>query len=867
MKKVKKIFVASLVSINIIAQQAPTPNPASDPSTGLPGPQKGTVAWYRGGNVPVGPATTNNIFGTMWNSPVYHYTSGKLRMTVFDDTYTGSSNSTTFGGGVAIHLNPSNRIQVPKSLLTIGEDYDPIGEAASGWRKWMKVGTFNTDGSDFAYFGLKDEGALDRKDAVIAWGDDAGNILGPNMYSPDFLRIIFSSDVGLSTDTSTGQGSHGLEVARFSPFGSFGIGNFYNNSVESPYTKTPYRRLEILSDKTVNVNNGNPLFRLTHTQQNPNSLLNTGLFSEFEPRNNGDLYISMRDNTQTNTTDKILKERFMGINTNTPGNTVEINSQFTSASTLNGASPSATGWAGLRFTDLNSSSVAQTNPSSNVLSVNANGDVILVPGGTSSGNGLGNTCGATTQNAMTSDWEIPMAGFNYNFTNPANSQSSIHIGNTSCLPTSARLNVYNDNLQVASSVSSNVNIATNAIGFNSSSTNNGTGNSLAIQGTATSANTGGTARGIRGTAIAANGSLAEGVKGISNTNNNCLQNIGVGGLAANGSIVSIAGDFDVENSNSNYNQGVNIEVKNGTNVNATNTGISVGVNTAANINYGGYFAAAGANSNYGVFGQAPQSGGTNGPNYAGYFDGDLVYTGSFGMASDVNLKTNIDTLPSAINIINQLKPKQFNFNQSAYPSMSLSSGLQYGLIAQDVETVLPNIVNNNTHPAKLDSVGNVVIPAVNFKSVEYEQLIPFLIKGMQQQQEQLKKQDSLITALSNMINACCSNNTTKTTNNSAQNSLNQMDIELSDKDVIVLNQNVPNPFAEQTTITYNVPSSVSKAQIIFFNNLGQVIQTVDIKTRGKGKINVFASDLSSGLYNYSLVADGKVIDNKKMVRE
>ena len=48
---------------------------------------------------------------------------------------------------------------------------------------------------------------------------------------------------------------------------------------------------------------------------------------------------------------------------------------------------------------------------------------------------------------------------------------------------------------------------------------------------------------------------------------------------------------------------------------------------------------------------------------------------------------------------------------------------------------------------------------------------------------------------------------------------------------------------------------------------GQIIETVDIKTRGKGKVNVFASDLSSGLYHYTLVADGKVMDSKKMVRE
>ena len=62
-----------------------------------------------------------------------------------------------------------------------------------------------------------------------------------------------------------------------------------------------------------------------------------------------------------------------------------------------------------------------------------------------------------------------------------------------------------------------------------------------------------------------------------------------------------------------------------------------------------------------------------------------------------------------------------------------------------------------------------------------------------------------------------------------------------------MDQNVPNPFAEQTSITYNVPTNVRKAQIIFYNALGQIIQAVDIKTRGKGKVNVFASDLSSGL--------------------
>ncbi|MCC7534376.1 MAG: tail fiber domain-containing protein [Bacteroidia bacterium] len=558
------------------------------------------------------------------------------------------------------------------------------------------------------------------------------------------------------------------------------------------------------------------------------------------------------------------------------GNTFEVSANMKNTKYGN------TNASGMRFTKLLSTSPTIPNGtngvnSSKVLTVDGDGDVVLIDN--NNGTGLGNYCSDSIKKPLTDDYEIPMAGYNMNYTMPAKSISSFHLGNTTCVPTIARMNVYNDTLQVASAISSNVSLANNAIGLYSSTNNTGAGKALAIQGLANTSGSSATARGVRGEASATNGLLAEGVYGEASTSNGCQQNIAVGGLAANGTFVSIAGDFDVEYSNSGYNQGVNVEIINGSNANATNIGINTVVNSSATNNYGAYFVANGATNNYGVYASAPTNGDTiPGPNYAGYFNGDLVYTGSFGLASDVNLKTNIDTLPNALPIIKQLKPKQFKFNQANDPSMSLAVGLQYGLIAQDVETVLPNLVNNNVHPAKLDSVGNVVVPPVNFKSVEYEQLIPFLIKAMQEQQAKIDSlttklnskdsiQDARLAALEAAIATCCSNNSAKTANNTGSSVLNQMDVELSDKDAIVLNQNVPNPFAEQTTITYNVPSSVGKAQLLFYNSAGQIIQTVDIKTRGKGKVNVFAADLSSGMYHYTLVADGQVVDSKKMVRE
>ena len=44
-----------------------------------------------------------------------------------------------------------------------------------------------------------------------------------------------------------------------------------------------------------------------------------------------------------------------------------------------------------------------------------------------------------------------------------------------------------------------------------------------------------------------------------------------------------------------------------------------------------------------------------------------------------------------------------------------------------------------------------------------------------------------------------------------------------------------------------------------------MIQLVEINERGKGELIVYANNLSSGIYTYFLVADGKTIDSKKMI--
>jgi hypothetical protein len=80
-----------------------------------------------------------------------------------------------------------------------------------------------------------------------------------------------------------------------------------------------------------------------------------------------------------------------------------------------------------------------------------------------------------------------------------------------------------------------------------------------------------------------------------------------------------------------------------------------------------------------------------------------------------------------------------------------------------------------------------------------------------------------------------------------------------------LEQNIPNPFNHRTTIGYQLPQKFSSAQIVITDNNGKAIKSVNITGISKGIINIDASTLASGAYNYALYADGRFIASKQMI--
>jgi subtilisin-like proprotein convertase family protein len=83
--------------------------------------------------------------------------------------------------------------------------------------------------------------------------------------------------------------------------------------------------------------------------------------------------------------------------------------------------------------------------------------------------------------------------------------------------------------------------------------------------------------------------------------------------------------------------------------------------------------------------------------------------------------------------------------------------------------------------------------------------------------------------------------------------------------IFSLEQNYPNPFNPSTTISYSLPKA-SNVKLTIYNLLGQEVTTLvnSFNQAGKHLINFNALNLASGVYIYSIKADG-FVSSKKLI--
>lgn len=229
--------------------------------------------------------------------------------------------------------------------------------------------------------------------------------------------------------------------------------------------------------------------------------------------------------------------------------------------------------------------------------------------------------------------------------------------------------------------------------------------------------------------------------------------------------------------------------------------------------------------------------------------------------SDLRDKKDIKPLRYGINEIMKLNPVSFSWKEN-------DEGIKLGLIAQELKEVLPEVVRDWEWKQEEEGLTRrEKIPAAKL-GVFYADIIPVLIRGMQEQQQEIQaKTEELdavkkeITQLNDKIRVmdqslsqCCMHYEQKTSGGT--NGVTG---------IAKLEQNIPNPFSENTIIKFYLPQETGNGMIKIYAVDASEIKSIPITEKGFGQVVVSGKTLSAGTYTYMLLIEGKVIDTKQMI--
>lgn len=113
-------------------------------------------------------------------------------------------------------------------------------------------------------------------------------------------------------------------------------------------------------------------------------------------------------------------------------------------------------------------------------------------------------------------------------------------------------------------------------------------------------------------------------------------------------------------------------------------------------------------------------------------------TAGSGCCSDRRYKQNITPIIWALDKLVCLQGVTFTWDRDSYPHRFFDEGTEIGLIAQDVEKVIPEVV-------KTDSEG--------YKSITYDKLTAVLIEAVKEMKKKIDFQDSMIQIQNARLNA------------------------------------------------------------------------------------------------------------------
>ncbi len=207
--------------------------------------------------------------------------------------------------------------------------------------------------------------------------------------------------------------------------------------------------------------------------------------------------------------------------------------------------------------------------------------------------------------------------------------------------------------------------------------------------------------------------------------------------------------------------------------------------------------------------------------------------------SDRRYKTGINTLESALDKVLAMRGTSYDFATDQIPA-DYTAGKQIGFIAQEMQTVMPELV-------KTDDAGMM--------SVNYIGVIPVLVEALKEQHEVISEKETRIVAL-------------ETQNKELKDRLARIEAALG---IVAERQELPaavtasispNPTAGIVTVGLSNATSAKSVTVKILDNTGR-----EIASRSAAGVSSVQFDLSqfpAGVYVAQVVADGKMVSANKV---
>jgi len=181
-------------------------------------------------------------------------------------------------------------------------------------------------------------------------------------------------------------------------------------------------------------------------------------------------------------------------------------------------------------------------------------------------------------------------------------------------------------------------------------------------------------------------------------------------------------------------------------------------------------------------------------------------------------------------------------NQKVRDSLISEKNRKYiGLVAAEVEKIVPELVRTTPDGSK---------------AISYYSITGLLIEAIKEQQNKIEKINTLLNLYQEHVVKILISNL-KTTTSNPESKVNEHSGFLS--------QNQPNPFYQSTKIRYKLPEPFKKASIFIFDLQGTLIKEFLNLDQNHDEILISGSELKPGMYFYSLIIDGLVVDTKSMI--